>query len=115
MTIEPRLATHMQVSAFIRLANAGGDFAAVLRKGDATAGAILLIGLIRGQNPVFYERYPTLDGLSAWQASASAETMSQEKMAEFIEKRSQRDPDLWIIELDAADHERLDGLLRVGD
>jgi hypothetical protein len=36
-------------------------------------------------------------------------------MAEFIEKRGQRDPDLWIIELDAADHERLDRLLGAGD
>ncbi len=115
MTIEPRLATHMQVSAFIRLANAAGDFATVVRKGDATSGAILLIGLIRGQNSVFYERFQTLDGLSAWQMSASAEKMTPEMMAEFIEKRGQRDPDLWIIELDAADHERLDRLLGAGD
>jgi len=46
--IEPRLASGVQISALKRLAEAEGDFATVLKKGDATSGAILLIGQVRG-------------------------------------------------------------------
>ncbi len=115
MAIEARLATHVQVSAFIRMANAGGDFAAVLHKGDATSGAIMLVGLIRGAHPVIYERFPSLDGKNAWQSFDSTAPETAQSVAELIEKRVQRDPDLWVIELDTADGERLDGLLNSGD
>ena len=37
--IEPRLASHILVSGLIRQAEAHGGFAAVLRKGDRTAGS----------------------------------------------------------------------------
>ncbi len=115
MTLEPRLAAHMLVSAFIRRANIGGDFATVLRKGDATSGAIMLVGLVRGANPKIYERFPSLDGGSAWQSIQPSETLSAELVSILIEKRTSRDPDLWVIELDAADDERLNGLLNAGD
>lgn len=115
MTLEPRLAAHMQVSAFIRRANVGGDFATVLRKGDAISGAIMLVGLVRGVTPKIYERFPSLDGSSAWQSIQPSETLSAELVQVLIEKRTSRDPDLWVIELDAADDERLNGLLNAGD
>jgi hypothetical protein len=66
--IEPRLASGVQISALKRLAEAEGDFATVLKKGDATSGAILLIGQVRGTDPILYERYPSLDGQSAWKS-----------------------------------------------
>ncbi len=105
----------MQVSAFIRRTNAGGDFATVLQKGDATSGAIMLIGLVRGANPRIFERFPSLDGRSEWQSIQSTEPLTPEQVSALVEKRTRRDPDLWIIELDAADDERLSGLLASGD
>jgi hypothetical protein len=105
----------MQVSAFVRRTNAGGDFATVLQKGDATSGAIMLIGLVRGANPRVFERFPSLDGRSAWQSIQSTEPLTPEIVSALIEKRTRRDPDLWVIELDAADDERLNGLLTFGD
>jgi len=109
--IEPRLASSVQVSAFIRLAQAEGDFAAVLRKGDAVAGAILLIGLIRGQDPVIYERFPSLDGGSPWKQVDGKSTDTDINVTQNWQKRAQRDPDLWVIELDVASPERLNRLL----
>jgi hypothetical protein len=109
--IEPRLASSVQVSAFIRLAQAGGDFAAVLRKGDPVAGAIMLIGLVRGQNPVLYERFPSLDGGSPWQIASAKVPQNEQDIAEMWRKRAERDPDLWVIELDVASSERLSGIL----
>lgn len=109
--IEPRLASSIQVSAFIRLAQAEGDFAAVLRKGDPVAGAIMLIGLVRGKDPVLYERFPSLDGGSPWQKSGKNVPDDEQDIAALWQKRAERDPDLWVIELDVASPERLDGLL----
>jgi hypothetical protein len=108
---EPRLASHVEVAAFIKLANAGGDFATVIRKGDPTSGVILLIGLVRGQNPRLYERFPALDGPSLWQEASSEATDSQQKITDYCTRRVARDPDIWILELDVAEPERLTGYL----
>ena len=108
---EPRLASSIQVSAFIRLAEIGGDFATILRKGDPIAGAILLIGLIRGKNPSFFERFPSLDGGSPWQQLPKQNSEDETEITERWKKRTRSDPDLWVIELDVASAERLAGLL----
>lgn len=107
--IEPRLASGIQISAIKRLAEAQGDIATVLKKGDPTSGAILLIGLLRGADPMIFERYPSLDGATAWTSVASAE--SEAGVDSYWKKRCARDPDLWVLELDVVSVARLDGLL----
>ncbi len=109
--IEPRLASHIQVSALKRLAEAGGDFATVLRKGDATSGAILLIGQIRGRNPVLFERFPSFEGEAGWVSVTAQIDENDAEVGSYWQKRSARDPDLWVLELDVASTERLALLL----
>jgi hypothetical protein len=104
---EPRLASHIEVAAFIKRANASGDFATVIRKGDAISGAIVLIGILRGQNPTLYERFPTLDGPAKWKHTGGEDMDTQQKISEYCNRRAARDPDLWILELDVAEPERL--------
>ena len=111
MTLEPRLAAHMQVGAFLRLTQEQGDFATILRKGDATSGSILLVGRIRGSKPMIYERFPSLDGPATWEKLLRQDAPSEQDISDYLQKRGERDPDLWIIELDTADDERLAGLL----
>jgi hypothetical protein len=94
-----------------RLAEVGGDFATVIRKGDATSGAILLIGQIRGQNPVLFDRFPSMDGIGSWQAVTAHTAANEAQVSVYWQKRVARDPDLWVVELDVASQERLDGLL----
>lgn len=94
-----------------RLAEVGGDFATILRKGDRTAGAILLVGQIRGRNPVLFDRYPSLDGTSQWQPILLQPDENEAEVTSYWQKRAARDPDLWIMELDVASPERLAGLL----
>lgn len=108
--IEPRLASGVQISALKRLAETEGDFATVLKKGDVTSGAIVLIGQIRGANPIIYERYPSLDGQSAWKSVDLADS-SDIMVQDYWKKRASRDPDLWVLELDVVSPARLDGLL----
>ena len=108
--IEPRLASGVQISALKRLAEAEGDFATVLQKGDTTSGAILLIGQVRDADPILFERYPSLDGQSAWK-SVDLANSSDALVQDYWKKRAIRDPDLWVLELDVASGARLDGLM----
>ncbi|MFN3619893.1 DUF1491 family protein [Sphingorhabdus sp.] len=108
--IEPRLASGVFISAIKRLIEAEGDFATVLKKGDAISGAILLIGQVRGADPVIYERYPSLDGTSGWQ-HVDLSDRNDVIVQNYWKKRGVQDPDLWVLELDVASAARLDGLL----
>lgn len=109
--IEPRLATDVRVAALRRLAEAEGDFVTIIRKGDPIAGAMLVIGLIKGRDPAVYDRFPDPDGGYSWQAVTNQVIESEKQISDIWQKRRLRDPDLWVIELDVASIERLNGLL----
>jgi len=100
-----RLASSVLVGALIRLAEAEGGFAAVLAKGDATSGSILIILTERGANPAVYERLLEGDGRYRWQRAAQS-IEKQEEIPALIAGRRRFDPDLWVIELDIPSSER---------
>lgn len=104
--IEPRLASHIIVSALIRTAEAQNAFATVLRKGDRVAGSILLLRREKGQNPTLFERYPSIDGSPVWSEVTMEVTEKEQKISEYLEKRALRDPDIWILELDVPFEQR---------
>jgi len=108
--IEPRLASGVLIAAIKRMVEAEGDFATVLKKGDAVSGAILLVGQVRGTDPKLYERYPSLHGQTAWQMTDLKEYTGI-AVQDYWQKRCARDPDLWVFELDVASDARLNGLL----
>lgn len=108
--IESRLASGVFISAIKRLVEAEGDFATVLKKGDAVSGAILLIGQVRGADSKLYERYPALDGQSVWQR-LDLKDSGEVAVQDYWKKRCAGDLDLWVFELDVASSARLDGLL----
>ena len=97
-----RLATSVVVSGLIRKAEGEGGFAAILAKGDETAGSVLVILLERGGPPQALERILQADGSYGWQASAEGES----GVAELIDRRRRFDPDLWVVELDIPSAER---------
>jgi hypothetical protein len=108
---EPRIATHMLVSALVRQMAEQGDVATVLHKGDGLAGALLLITRKKGQNPRAFEQYAALNGGRIWEEVAPQTIDNEEKLTEYLDRRVARDPDLWLLELDVASDERLAGLL----
>jgi hypothetical protein len=102
-----RLATSVLAGALMRKAQGEGGFAAVLAKGDETAGSILLLLTERGGPPTVLERLLRPDGTYAWD---SAKQSSAEADA-FVARRRRFDPDLWVIELDVPSIERFtDGM-----
>ena len=101
-----RPASSLLVNALIRRVFAEGGHAAVLAHGDDTAGAILILGLDRGEYSRFYERglgpagHPTLVSCGPTDNPLVAE------IRDYWQKRRVSDPDLWVVELDVAQAER---------
>lgn len=106
-----RLATHMLVAGLIRQVYATGDTAAVIFKGDATAGGLLIIGRIKGANPSLYERMPSPSGAYIWTVISPQDIETEEQLSNYLARRRSADCDLWVLELDVAFQERLTGLL----
>lgn len=99
-----RLTSAMRVSALIRRAHQAGGSAMVLARGDETGGAILVLLLDRGENPRFRERGLGEEGKLIESGSAGLDSLGA---TEYWQRRRSRDPDLWVVEVDVADGDRL--------
>jgi hypothetical protein len=110
MSDEARLPARLEIAGLIRLAQNGGGFAAVLRNGEDQAGTILLVLTENGRNTRLYERMPQSDGSRIWHCARRQDAQDPQEFTEYLDRRGRQDPDLWIVELDIANGERLIGL-----
>ncbi len=101
-----RLAAQLEAASIVRRAEAAGDFAAILRKGDPDRGSLLLVVSSRGRHLTFLERVLDIGGGYRWQRIGPGESASSAEISDFVSKRARFDEDLWAIELDIADPER---------
>ncbi len=108
--MEPRLPAHLEVSGLIRQTQSAGGFAAVLAKGESEAGTILIVLAENGKNARVFECMPQLDGTRKWHAAKQQNPDNKEEFQEYLDRRKYQDPDVWIVELDIANGERLIGL-----
>ncbi|WP_417620785.1 DUF1491 family protein [Parasphingorhabdus sp.] len=105
--IEPRLSAEIKVHALLRLVNQNGGFAVVLKKGDRISGSILIQCVEKGENSRLLENMPSLDGAPNWQQIWPQATDNNKELSDYIAQRFRFDPDMWLIELDIPDAERL--------
>jgi hypothetical protein len=108
--VEVRLPAHLEVAALIRRTQAEGGFATVLQKGEREAGTIMIVLCENGTNLRIYERMPQPDGTRIWHSTRIQDPENKEDLNLYIDRRAAQDRDLWIIELDTAQGERLIGL-----
>ncbi|MBD2843198.1 DUF1491 family protein [Erythrobacter rubeus] len=111
MSEPTRLPAHLEVSSLIRSAEANGGIATVLSKGERDAGTILLVTMYRGENVRLFERMPQLDGSRTFMATKSQDPEKKHEFSEYLNRRSEQDPDIWVIELDIDNPERFIALL----
>jgi len=104
---EARPATGLSVSALIRRTEAGGGSAMVLAKGDATAGAILLLLSDRGYPIGLFERVWRFEGGFGLEAVGPNDLVQPGAVSEYIGRRRRTDPDLWALEIDHPEALRL--------
>jgi hypothetical protein len=91
-----RLATEVLVSALLRRVAAEGGHGAVLARGDATAGALLIQLADRGVAGPLLERLLDRTGAYRWAPTGPGE----EGRADYVAARRRSDPDLWVVEVD---------------
>lgn len=99
-----RLPTHLIAGALVRRVNDAGGFAVVRARGDAQAGALLVIAVDRGTAQVL-ERGLGATGEVGLMVTGPGAT-SGESIDDYWQRRRLRDPDLWVIEVDVAGAER---------
>jgi hypothetical protein len=98
--MEPRLKTGIWIKALIRRCDLAAIPIAVLARGDGDAGAILLkfnggadgclvLTQARGQN-----------GELLWMRATGGEPVDEVDADAYIARQRQRDPDIWVIEIE---------------
>ena len=101
-----RLSAGVEVTSLVRRAEANGDFAAILKRGDPDRGALLLVISSRGRHVGCLERMLGPDGGYRWRSVGPDESSEPDQIRDFLDKRIRFDADLWAIELDIAVPER---------
>ena len=103
----PRLTARMAVSALVRRASVLGDSATVAKKGDESAGQIILVARRRDGSVKLFMRTMNAKGAYGWAIAVDATQDQLAKVNEYLERQSRYDPDLWVVELDTDNPERL--------
>lgn len=102
---EPRVKAGIWVSMALRLADQAGRPGAVLTRGDADAGGVLLVlrqpardGLVSVLSQV-----RSGDGAAAWLRGTGPAPVDQHTADAYVERQRRIDPDLWVLEFDSPD------------
>jgi hypothetical protein len=91
------LKTSIWVAALIRRAGVEGAFAALSRKGDGDAGAVLVKVCTLDGNAALYRPIRNMAGERVWLPKGPA---PEPEIDMTIDKRAKTDPDLWVVEIE---------------
>ncbi len=102
MSDEPRVKAKIWIQMALRMGDIDGRPGAILRKGDADAGGILVV--LRAQDTLsVLSQARAANGTSAWLRGTGPEGVDQDTADAYIARQVQRDPDLWVVEFTAPD------------
>ena len=99
---DPRVKAKLWVQMALRMGDLNGRPGAILRRGDADAGGILVVLRAREALCVL-SQVRAGEGESAWMRATGADSVDQATADAYIDRQVQRDPDLWVVEFDAPD------------
>ena len=100
---EARVPTHLWVMAQVRRCNDSGQAAYVLRKGERMGGLVLLkLALLDGTAKVLVQQRD-LDGRLGWMLAKGDGPIPEPDAEAYIARTTDRDPDLWVVEVEARD------------
>ena len=100
---EGRIPTGLWVEAHLRRLSAQGTPAVMVRRGDPHGGMVILKvnRLDLGCRVLTQTR--DLDGVLSWMPALKGELVPEADADEYITRQTARDPDLWVIEVEARD------------
>ena len=96
----------IEATAIMRRAEANGDFATLIQRGDPDRGAITLLISERGRIAAVLERQLDASFSYSWKNISADRPLDEADWREMLEKKRKFDPDFWAIELDVADAQR---------
>ena len=100
---EPRTPTHVWLEAKIRELSQLGIGVYVTQKGEKMGGLVLLKLVADRQNTKLLTQQRDLDGVMGWVNVFQDDVIEEMKADEYISRATQRDPDLWVVEIEGAE------------
>ena len=98
---DERVKAKLWVQAALRMGDMDGRPGAVLRRGDADAGGVLVV--LRGREGLTVLSQVRAAAESAWIRGTGEAAVGQAAADDYIGRQVRRDPDLWVIEFEAPD------------
>ena len=96
----PRLKAEFWIKAHVRICEAQGAQAYIVRRGDETAGAILVkVNRLDG-TAMLLEPATAPDGARAWMHVTGSDFVPETDAEAAVARAVRRDPDLWVIEIE---------------
>jgi len=99
---EPRIKAGLWVKMALRLGQQDGNFAAVLKRGDADAGGVLVV-LRAPAGLCVLSQTRDGDGQAAWLRATGPDAVGQEVADAYVARQVKNDPDLWVLEFERPD------------
>ena len=93
----PDLKAEFWMSALIRRAEIGGAFAAIVKRGDADAGACLVKVRQLDGTATLYRPIRNMVGDRVWLPKGPSE---EREIDNYMHSRVDDDPDIWIVEIE---------------
>ncbi|GBQ37363.1 DUF1491 family protein [Acidocella aminolytica] len=100
---EARIKAGIWVSAALRLGMKDNKPGVVVRKGDPDAGGVL-VKLYGRSGCVVLSQFRDIEGDLAWMRSTGRDPVPEQAADDYIARQTRFDPDLWVLEFDAADY-----------
>lgn len=99
---DPRVKAKLWIQMALRMGDLSGRPGAILRRGDADAGGVLVV--LRAKEAMcVLSQVRAGEGESAWMRATGADSVDQATVDQYIERQVQRDPDLWVVEFTGPD------------
>ncbi len=101
--MDDRLPSELWIKGHLRRCFAEGVPATVLHRGEKMGGLLLLKLLLRDGGCRLLNQTRDLEGALAWFPAFKGEVVPEAEAGAYIEKAVQRDPDLWVVEIEHAE------------
>jgi hypothetical protein len=98
--IDHRIPTELWVSAKLRSLQTQGIGVYVVHSGAPASGTVIIRSVLRDESCLIYTQTRDLDGNLVWMDSFDGKPADKVKGDDYIQRARNRDPDVWIIEIE---------------